>query len=258
MSERDELRATGRAMRSTLGLGDWRGAELIPGLADLADELVFGSVWSRPGLEPADRMLATLSALSCKQYLPQLRGFVGAALDIGLTARSVQEVMLHCAMYAGIPSAVNSLGVVAAVLERRDIAPPDDTIDAIDLDALAARGVETMDMLHAERSRDGYAAPDSGAAGLYGSAITFLYGEIWNRPGLSTRQRMICSVAAFTSLQMESQQRKFFRSALNVGLSADEVREVITQTAPYSGFPPALNALEVAASVLDTGPASDA
>jgi len=253
MTQRDELRERGRDLRSALGMGKWRGSELIPGLADLADEVVFGTVWSRPGLGLEDRMLATLSALSCKQYLPQLRGFVGAALHIGHPPRAIQEVMLHCGMYAGIPSAVNSLGVVAKVLEARELAPPDEDIEAVRLEELYERGLQTMDTLHADRARDGYAAPDAAAADLYDTAIGFLYGEIWNRPGLSTRQRMVCSVAAFTALQMETQQRKFFRSALNVGFSVAEVREVITQTAPYSGFPPALNALQIADEVLPAG-----
>ena len=188
-------------------MGDWRGAELIPGLADLADEVVFGTVWSRPGLAPIDRVLATLSALSCKQYLPQLRGFVGVALDLGHEPRTVQEVMLHCGMYAGIPSAVNSLGVVAKVLEHRGLDRPEGEPSPHDLGQLYEQGLDTMSTLHADRSRDGYASPDSGAAGLYDTAIRFLYGEIWNRPGRDIRPRLICAGGAFTALQRESPHR---------------------------------------------------
>lgn len=250
MPERDELRRSGREVRSLLAMGDERSAELAPGLTDLSDELVFGSVWARPGLELGDRMVATLSALTCKQHLPQLRRFVGAALHIGLSPRLVQEVVLHCGMYAGMPSAESSLQVVSEALDQLDVPHPSAEIEELDLERLYARGLETMDALHDERARDGYAAPDAAAAGLYATAIHYLYGEIWNRPDITTRQRMICSVASFTALQMESQQRKFFRSALNVGLTRGEVFEVIAQTAPYSGFPPALNALTVAGSVL--------
>lgn len=259
MAEREELRRAGREVRSRLGLSDEQGAELAPGLTDLTDELVFGRVWARPGLELEDRMVATLSALTCKQYLPQLNRFIGAALHIGMSPRLVQEVMLHCGMYAGMPSVVSSLRVVSEVLDRLGLRHPGEVplpaaeVEAVDLEQLNARGLETMDLLHDERARDGYAAPDAAAADLYTTAIQYLYGEIWNRPGITTRQRMICSVASFTALQTEVQQRKFFRSALNVGLTATEIFEVIVQTAPYSGFPPALNALGVAESVLGPG-----
>ena len=61
---------------------------------------------------------------------------------------------------------------------------------------------------------------------------------------------MICSIAAFSALQLESQQRKFLPSALNVDLSRAEILEVIIQTGPYTGFPQAFNALAVAEEVL--------
>jgi alkylhydroperoxidase/carboxymuconolactone decarboxylase family protein YurZ len=51
------------------------------------------------------------------------------------------------------------------------------------------------------------------------------------------------SLAGFTALQMPDQLRKFGPSAMNIGLSLDEVCEAIIQTAPYSGYAPALNAL---------------
>ena len=56
---------------------------------------------------------------------------------------------------------------------------------------------------------------------------------------------MICAISAFTVLGLESQVQKFGQSALNIGLTKEEVIEVIIQTAPYTGFPLALNALKV-------------
>lgn len=250
MSAREELRRAGVKIRERLGLEQGAGSGLAPGMANLTDEIVFGRVWARPGLGLEDRMLATLAALTCKQYLAQLAELVGAALHLGMGPRLVQEVMIHCAMYTGFPTAVNSLETIRAVLADKGIAPPDDVLTEADLDALMAMGRETMQDLHAERSESGYAAPDSAASGIYATAIDYLYGEVWNRPGITRRQRMICSLAAFTATQLESQQRKFFRSALNVGLSRIEILEAIAQTGPYTGFPQAFNALAVAEDVL--------
>ena len=250
MSDRDGLQAKGEAVRNEMGLGITANDALLPGYRSLSDEVVFGRVWAREGLAREDRMLATLCALTCKQYLPQLERYAAAALDIGMAPRTLQEVMLHCAMYAGLPSAENSLATLSAVFEARDLKAPEDSWTRADLDALTQQGNETMRDLHQERADAGYAAPDSAAAALYGTAIQYLYGEIWNRPGISRRERMVCSVAAFTALQMTSQQQKFFRSALNVGLLASEILEIIIQTGPYSGFPPALNALVVAEKVI--------
>lgn len=250
MSDRDELRKTGAEARAALKLEAGPGNEVLPGYAALRDEVMFGRVWARDGLGRQERMLATLSALTCKQYLPAFERYAGAALGLGLSPRTLQEVTLHCAMYAGLPSAENALDVLRGVFAKNGLSTPTDSWPELDLEALTARGNETMRELHRERADGGYAAPDAAASALYGVAIQYLYGEIWNRPGMTRRQRMICSVAAFTALQMASQQRKFFRSALNVGLSAAEVMEIIIQTGPYSGFPPALNALVVAEEAL--------
>lgn len=249
MTAREELRRKGAAIRQELGLRQTDPA-LLPGLGDLLDEVVYGRVWARPGLALEDRVIASLAALTSVQRLDQLAVMAGAALNIGLRPRLVQEAMLHCAMYAGMPSALASLAVVRGVLEERGLPVPEEDLDEIDLDALETQGRATMQALHAERAEGGYANPDSAAASLYATAIDYLYGEIWNRPGIDRRQRMICSVASFTALRLEAQQRKFFRSALNVGLSREEVLEIIAQTGPYSGFPPALNALAVAEDVL--------
>ena len=254
MTAREDLRQNGADNSRRLGFADQTdpelATELAPGFANLTDEFVFGRVWSRPGLALEDRMIATLSALTSKQYLPQLAEFVGAALHIGLDARLIQEVMIHCAMYVGMPTAVNSLAFVRTVLQEKGMPQTVADLYEADLDELLANGQKTMRSLHAERSEGGYAAPDAAARGLYGTAIDYLYGEVWNRPGISHRQRMICSIAAFTATQLETQQRKFFRSATNVGLSRTEILEVIAQTSPYSGFPQAFNALAIAEEIL--------
>jgi 4-carboxymuconolactone decarboxylase len=51
-------------------------------------------------------------------------------------------------------------------------------------------------------------------------------------------------------LGLEGQLKKFAKSALNIGLTREEVIEALIQTAPYGGFPRALNALAVAGEVL--------
>jgi len=61
---------------------------------------------------------------------------------------------------------------------------------------------------------------------------------------------MLCAVASFTVLDLESQVKKFGQSALSVGLSRQEVIEAVIQTAPYGGFPRALNALGALSDVL--------
>ena len=87
------------------------------------------------------------------------------------------------------------------------------------------------------------AADNAAAAAMYPTAVAYGYGEIWSRPDLDHRQRMICAVAAFTAIGHLPQVIKFGQSALNTGLTREQVVEIIMQTGPYSGFPRSLNAL---------------
>jgi 4-carboxymuconolactone decarboxylase len=111
------------------------------------------------------------------------------------------------------------------------------------------RGTELMGALHGDRARLGYAAPDNPIIGaFYPTAIQYGYGEIWFRPGLERRRRALVAVAAFTALRLPEQVGKFGQSTLNMGLSQTVV-EAIIQTAPVTGFPPALNALGAISAV---------
>jgi len=87
-------------------------------------------------------------------------------------------------------------------------------------------------------------------AGQRREAVAYGYGVLWHRPGLDPRERALCAVAAFTALKLVDQVRKFGQSALDVGLDRTAVIEAVVQTAPYSGFPPALNALAALSEVL--------
>jgi len=80
--------------------------------------------------------------------------------------------------------------------------------------------------------------------------IEFPFGDIYSRPGLDLRSREIAVVAALTAMGNAAPQLKVhIQGALNVGVSKDEVVEVIMQMAVYAGFPAALNGLFAAKEV---------
>ncbi|NKB55637.1 MAG: hypothetical protein GKS00_04805 [Alphaproteobacteria bacterium] len=252
MTTRDELRRTGAAMREKLGFPANRPeTELAPGLDRLAEEAVWGSIWARPGLALEDRMLATLSALTSQQRLPQLRRYIGAALHIGLSPRTIQEVLIHCGLYSGFPTILNSVALANEVFAEKGIEVPDTSMPDLDAAALMALGQETKHKLHGDRAENGYAAPgNTTTTAMYPTAIAYGYGDIWDRPDLDHRQRMVCAVAAFTSIDHLPQVVKFSQSALNTGLTREQIIETIMQTGPYTGFPRALNALSAVGDVL--------
>ena len=80
--------------------------------------------------------------------------------------------------------------------------------------------------------------------------LEFPFGDIYARPGLDLRSREIATVAALTAMGNAAPQLKVhIGAALHVGLTQDEIVEVIMQRAVYAGFPAALNGLFAAKEV---------
>jgi 4-carboxymuconolactone decarboxylase len=251
MTTRAELRQRGEAMRARLfGSSTADGAH--PDVDAYLLETTYGAIWSRPGLALTDRMVCTLSALCAVQQLPALRRYVGAALDLALAHEAPFTIFAQVGIYAGFAATQSAIDVADGVFRERGIAPPATPSTDLPLEALEQRGRSIMAALHGERGTKGYAAPENPfTSRLYPLTIPYGYGEIWHRPGLEMRQRALVSLAAFTALQLPDQIRKFGPSALNIGVTVDEVCEAIIQTAPYSGYAPALNALRWLGEVMD-------
>ncbi|AXK80025.1 carboxymuconolactone decarboxylase family protein [Pseudolabrys taiwanensis] len=80
--------------------------------------------------------------------------------------------------------------------------------------------------------------------------LEFPFGDIYSRPGLDLRAREIATIAALTAMGNAAPQLKVhIEAGLNVGLSREEIVEVIMQMAVYAGFPAALNGLFAAKDV---------
>ena len=78
-----------------------------------------------------------------------------------------------------------------------------------------------------------------------------LFGDVWERPGLSKRDRSLITVAALTALYRTDQLRSHIRRSLANGVTKEEIGEVITHMAFYAGWPTAANAVQVAKQVFD-------
>jgi 4-carboxymuconolactone decarboxylase len=237
---RQELRHQGEAMLRTL----FGSAAQPPGLANLLTEAAYGGIWSRPGLSVPDRLVCSIAALGVGPRLKALRRHIGAGLDHGLTAEAIREILVQASLYSGFSAAEETLPLAGEIFAERGIQFPAGPPEDVSLEELDRRGAALMAVLHGSRATGGYASPDNPVTGqLYPSAIRYGYGEIWSRPGLEHRQRALVAIAAFTALRLPEQVAKFGQSALNIGLTRTQVIEGIIQTAPLTGFPPALNAL---------------
>jgi 4-carboxymuconolactone decarboxylase len=78
-----------------------------------------------------------------------------------------------------------------------------------------------------------------------------LFGDVWGRPGLETRERSLITVAALTVLARERELKVHLRGALNVGISREKINEIMIHLAHYGGWPTGVNGLRIAKELFD-------
>ena len=85
---------------------------------DLITRYAWGEIWSRPGLDRRTRSCITLTALVALGREEELAMHIRAALRIGLTPDEIKEVLLHSAIYCGVPAANGAFAVAQKVLDE--------------------------------------------------------------------------------------------------------------------------------------------
>ena len=93
--------------------------DVVPGLIDLSERVLFGEVWERPGLSKRDRSLIVCATLIALGRERQLTGHLNRALDNGITKKELGEVITHLAFYAGWPAAMTAAQIAKDVFEKR-------------------------------------------------------------------------------------------------------------------------------------------
>jgi 4-carboxymuconolactone decarboxylase len=118
----DDPYAAGMAMRRAV-LGDAHvdravasTTEFTAGFQDLITRFAWGSVWSRPELDRRTRSCVTLAVLTALRCSDELAMHVRAAVRNGLTPAEISEVILHTAVYAGVPAANTAYAVAQRAL----------------------------------------------------------------------------------------------------------------------------------------------
>jgi 4-carboxymuconolactone decarboxylase len=87
---------------------------------DFITRYAWGEIWSRPGLDRRTRSCVTLTALVALGRLDELELHVRAALRNGLSEDEIKEVLLHAAIYCGVPAANSAFAVAQRVLAEHD------------------------------------------------------------------------------------------------------------------------------------------
>jgi 4-carboxymuconolactone decarboxylase len=230
--------------------------DICPDFGKYMIEYCFGDIYSREGLDLKSKEIAVVASLTALGNAePQLKVHINGALNVGCTINDVKEVILQMSGYSGFPSCINGMNALKYVLNQRKeegindsigIEPTNEVLPNDRYD-VGAKELSELDNNQVKILEDAYNdfAPD---------LVKFVvnsYADIIGRNNLNKRYRQVATIAALTALGNAKPQLRFHINAgLNVGLTAEEVKEIMLLMTVYSGFPSAINGINVLKEVL--------
>jgi 4-carboxymuconolactone decarboxylase len=123
----DNLHDAGMEVRRAV-LGDDHVDRAVAGTTEFSapfqefiTNMAWGSIWTREGLGRRERSMVTLAVLTTLRADEELAMHVRAALRNGLTAEEIREVILHTAVYAGVPQANTAIATAQRVLREEGV-----------------------------------------------------------------------------------------------------------------------------------------
>jgi 4-carboxymuconolactone decarboxylase len=95
--------------------------EVNPDFAKLITENIFGDLYEREGMDDKTREMIILAILCALGKEKEFGFHVHAALNVGMTKEEIQEILMVCAFYAGVPNTVASTNSTLSVFKERNI-----------------------------------------------------------------------------------------------------------------------------------------
>lgn len=223
-------------------------ADIAPDMWRFIVEFGYGEIFTRPGLDVASRQTATIAALTALgNAAPQLRFHIEAGLAAGLSPQAVIEIIYVTTVFAGFPAGINAIVAARGVFEEKGVKMPLYPDGPSATTDRRARGLAALAVTSQAAGRQVLDSLSDIAPDFAGFLLDFSYGDVISRGILTSGQKEIAMIAAATARgTMEPQLKVHVKAAWAVGLSREQIVEVIIQMAVYAGFPAAINGLVAA------------
>jgi 4-carboxymuconolactone decarboxylase len=205
-------------------------------------DFVFGEVWSRPGLSRRDRRWVTLTCVAAADSPEPIEDHVYAALNSGdIELEALLEFVLQFAVYCGWPKASHIEGSIRRQWarihqERGEEAAPwpllgNDTLGPNDWERRLERGAEEFADVNL------VPAPKPDTPYTHAGILNYVFGHVWQRPGLTRRERRIITVACVAIDDSPLPLWAHVTAALHSGdITKDEMDEIVLHFSAYYGF----------------------
>lgn len=230
---------------SALTLDDVRAVS--PALASYTQRSIGEDLWKRSGLSPRDRSLVTVSALIARIQTIGMLHYFNIALDSGIKASELSEVVTHLAFYTGWSSALSAVPILKDIFAERGIS-------ADQLPELSPQLLPIDEAAEAQRASTVEKNFGAVAPGVVQYTTDLLFRDLWLRPALAPRDRSLVTVSALIALGHVAQIPYHLNRAMDNGLTEAQASEVLTHLAFYAGWPNVFSALPVVKDIFEKRP----
>lgn len=175
-----------------------------------------------PGLAPSRRALVLAHAAACLRHFDEAGRLFALALKRGAGFPALQETALQVAAYAGFPTAIATLELLAG------LRPGSGSERPFPADANHAdRGRETFEAVYAGSTDEVLAHLENLMSGLSEHVLGAAYGRILSRPGLGLADRELMAVSALACMGLGRPLESHIRGALRNGCGMQDVEDIL-------------------------------
>jgi len=217
--------------------------EVSPAL-EKYDSEVIAKLWERIELSKRDRCIVTVAALVAKNQTIEMERYFNLALDHGVSAAELSEIITHLAFYSGWSNAISAADVAKDVFANRKIGH--DLLPKASPDLLPLN--QEAEDARATRVEQQFGAV---APGVVQYTTDVLFHDLWLRPDLKPRDRSLVTVSALIACGQVAQVPYHLKRAMDNGLTQAQASEVLTHLAFYVGWPNVFSAMPVAKEVFE-------
>ena len=215
-----------------------------PELIEVFDNFAFDEVIRYGDLDTKTRVMMILASTIASQALSEYKVMLGAALNVGVTAIEIKEVLYQSVPYVGIAKVLDFIHAANEILQSRGIQLPLEGQSTTSPETRYEKGLEVQKRIFGEMIDKIYNESPKDQLHIQKFLSANCFGDYYTRKGLDIKTRELLTLSMLIALGgTEPQIKGHIQGNVNVGNDKKTLLSVMTQLLPYVGYPRTLNAI---------------
>ena len=222
-----------------------------PDLIEVFDNFAFDEVIKQDTMGTKVRVMMIMASTIGCQAFTEYKMLVNAALNVGITAIEIKEVLYQSVPYVGISKVIDFIYATNAIFEERNIVQPLESQSTTTIETRFEKGLALQKEIFGNRIDDMYKNSPKDLLHIQKYLSANCFGDYVSRNGLDVKTREMVTLSFLIALGgTEGQIKGHIQGNANVGNDRQTLISLITQLLPYVGYPRTLNALNCLNEVL--------